>query len=419
MKKGVSTMPNSFNEFENMTTDEIIDSINALRERAIVTSRKIEIESRKGNTSEEEGLRSLAAAIENGIKNGERVLSERGTNSRGGTSGGFDPMKSYGFRSVATFESATFGNSSRDGVVNENELRAFQKFITTGAKGLSAEESRALSTSGAAAVIPTDIFNGLITDSKYSDLLSRAHVFNDGTPGKLYIPIASSTSASWHTENAPETEAEPNLSKLDLGGYELMRLMKISAATEALSVTGFAMNMQQLLSSEVIETLEYSFVNGTGSGQPKGLVNLNWVSSGEGQNAVITESSAEITYKDIAAGLALLPQKYARNAVLLMNAYTAYNTLAAADDTGGSPVFSIGDGTNTVLGKEIVITEHCPANNVFVVDPHELYVRFAAPMKVEADRSSGFTSASINIRALAVVDAAWNPAAAVKVAKAA
>ena len=68
-----------------------------------------------------------------------------------------------------------------------------------------------------------------------------------------------------------------------------------------------------------------------------------------------------------------------------------------------------------MLGREVVISEHMPANTIYIVDPRELYVRFAMPIQIEADRSSGFTSASINLRALCVVDAAWNAAAAVKI----
>ena len=70
-----------------------------------------------------------------------------------------------------------------------------------------------------------------------------------------------------------------------------------------------------------------------------------------------------------------------------------------------------------MLGHEIVISEHVAADTVYIVDPRELYVRFSMPVQIEADRSSGFTSASVNMRALCVVDAAWNPAACVRITK--
>ena len=73
------------------------------------------------------------------------------------------------------------------------------------------------------------------------------------------------------------------------------------------------------------------------------------------------------------------------------------------------------DGATQFLGKEIVVSEHMADDTVYIADPKELYVRFAQPLMIEADKSAGFTSASIYLRALAVVDAAWNPAAVVAV----
>lgn len=333
------------------------------------------------------------------------------------------------FNPLATMEmrSRNFNIGGISNMENNNnnnaEIRSFQRFLSVGIKGMSAEEQRSLNTSGAAAVLPVEIYNELITDSKYSDLLQRAKVFNEQGAGKLYIPIASANSAAWHTELAAGTEASPTLTKIELGGYELMRLMTMSAAAESMTEAGFKSAMLQLLGAELVETLEYSFINGTGSGQPKGLSALTWITSGSGQNAIVTAETStsgtfnEISFKDIAKGLSLLRQKYARGAILLMNADTAYNTISAADDSAGAPIFNLGEVAKSVLGHEIVISEHVAADTVYIVDPRELYVRFSMPVQIEADRSSGFTSASVNMRALCVVDAAWNPAACVRITK--
>ncbi len=344
--------------------------------------------------------------------------------------GGGEGEEGRGFNPLATTELRSLGgmnfNNNRGKNMNEKisaEVRSLQRFVAVGANGMTAEERSGLNISGAAAVLPTEIYNELITNEKYSDLLKRAKVFNEGGAGKLYIPVASDTAASWHTELAGGTDTAPTLTKIELGGYELMRLMSMSAAVESMTEVGFKQSMLQLLGSEVVETLEYSFVNGTGSGQPKGLANLTWTTSGSGKNAIVTEETStsgvyrDISFKDIAEALSMLPQKYARGAILLMNASVAYNTIAAADDSNGQPIFNMGEAAETVLGHEIVISEHVPANTIFVVDPAELYVRFSMPLQIESDRSSGFTSATTNMRALCVVDAAWNPAACVRITK--
>lgn len=323
-----------------------------------------------------------------------------------------------GLNIVATMEmrSKSFDNGSKKNMKNisENmaqEARSLQRFLSVGANGMTDEEKRGLNIAGAAAVLPTTIYNELITNEKYSDLLQRAKVFNERGAGKLYIPIASNTAAAWHIEHAAGAEASPALNKIELGGFELMRLMSMSAAAESMTEQGFTNTLLQLLGAEVVETLEYSFINGSGENQPKGLVNLVW-----NENNTITHTDEHPFFQDIARAISKLPQKYARNCVLLMNAATAYTTISAHMDNNASPVFNLSEATSRVLGREVVISEHMPDNTIFVVDPRELYVRFSMPVQIEADRSSGFTSATTNLRALCVVDAAWNPAACVKIA---
>lgn len=296
------------------------------------------------------------------------------------------------------------------------EMRAIQKYLINGMRDMTGDEQRALAISGSAAVLPVDVQNKLITSEKYSDLLHRATVFNHPGAGSVYIPVASNTAASWKVENSDEIEttpieASPTLTKLELKGYELMRLMQMSGAVSSLAVGDFERMMLELLASEVIETLESAFISGTGSDQPKGLDSLSWTPD---TNQIKTSGSAvAIGAAHIAEALSLLPQKYARNAIILMNSDMLYNVsqfLGTAEYA-----YNLADGASSFLGKPIVVSEHMDDDTVYIVDPKELYVRFAMPLQVEADRSAGFTSASIYLRALTVVDAVWNPDACVAV----
>lgn len=298
-------------------------------------------------------------------------------------------------------------------VQDENvEVRALQKYLINGTRDLTDQEQRSLNLSGSAAVVPTNIYNKLITDTKISDLLSRATVINDVGPGKVYIPIASNVAAEWKTENADLiTETNTALTKLELGGFELMRVLQLSGAAASMSTGNFEGLMMELLGSEVIETLEKAFISGTGTGQPKGLDKLTWTAN---TNYIKTSGAAvKITAKDIAEAISLLPQKYARNAVILVNSDMLFQI---SQFKGTSEyAYNMADGATTFLGKQIIVSEHMADDTVYIVDAKELYVRFSMPLQIEADRSIGFRSASIYLRALCVVDAVFNPAAAVKV----
>lgn len=300
------------------------------------------------------------------------------------------------------------------------ELRAFQKYIAGGGtlKNLTEVEERALNVSGSAAVLPTEIYTKLITNEKYSDLLFRATIIDAPNMGTVKIPIASNTSASWKLENSNEDgdsntyEATPSLTSIDLKAYELYRWSRISAAAASQASGNFIDQMLTLLQSEVIETLEKSFVSGSGTGQPKGLENLSFT---EDTNAIYTASAATpISASDIAEAISLLGQRYARNAVILVNADTLYNISMFRGTS--EYAFDLSTGATKFMGKEIIVNENVADDEIYIVDPKELYVRFAQPIQIEANTSSGFTSASVDLRCLAVVDAAFNPKAVVKVA---
>lgn len=310
---------------------------------------------------------------------------------------------------IRKFENDTFG---KDKNMENIEMRAFQKFIAQGTmQNLTAEERAGLTTSGSGAVMPVDIYNHMITDSKYSDLLSRATVLNVSDAGTLKVPVASSNTATWKEELAAVTATSPTLTSIDLGGKELMRVVQYSAAVESMTASQFTTWMSDLCASEVVETLENAFITGdTDSDAPHdGLQNLTWTPN---TNAV--EATTAITAADVAKGLSLLPQKYARNAILLMNANTAYNTVGLFKGTS-EYAYSLADGAARFMGKEIHISEYCADNEIYIIDPAQLYVRFAKQPVVEVDKSVGFTSATNTMRCLTVVDFAWNTAAAVRV----
>ncbi len=308
-------------------------------------------------------------------------------------------------------------NERSDKKMNENiEIRAFQKYLTTGFKGMTDEEQRALNQSGAAVVLPKEIANKLISNEKYSTLLTMATVFQDYRAGKLSIPIASNTVAAWKIENqsvdgetpAVSYEATPTLTNIELGGHELYRWSRISAAAHSMASGEFESMMLNLLGAEVIETLEAAFVKGSGSGQPKGLEVMTWVPD---TNAI--EATTSIGVEDIAAAISLLPARYAKNAVVMCNTATLAD-IALFKGTSEF-AYNIADGAEKFFGHKIVVNEHVADDEIYIVDPAELYVRFALPLQIEANTSSGFTAAAIDLRALTVADAAWNPKAVVQV----
>lgn len=400
-------MKYNYQEIDDMTIEQIETRLRALDEEVRSMDKVSDV------NDATEYKRNLLERKEEIRDYQERKATERSLN------GGYNPNPGSISSVVAreNYNTKETRGFNMENSVNELEIRALQKFITGGYKNLTDVEQRALNTTGAAAVMPIQIMNKLITSEKYSDLLYRATVINEGGAAKIYVPIASNTAASWKLENSDvdgsstSYEATPTLTKLELGGRELYRWSRISAAAHSMSTGDFTDLMLQLLSTEVVETLEKAFIDGGGTTEPKGLENLTWTT---GTNQILTASSATpIAPVHIAEAISLLSQKYARNAIVLVNADTLYN-ISMFKGTA-EYAYPMQEAATKFMGKEIIVTEHMDDDEVFIVDPKELYVRFASPIAVEANYSSGFTAASIDLRALTVVDSVWNPSACVRV----
>lgn len=286
----------------------------------------------------------------------------------------------------------------------ELEFGALQKFITN--QNMGEEERSLLTTVGASAVIPSNVLNDLLKSDKYSDLLRRATVIRGADyTGKTTIPLIKKVKAAiWKQEGATVAAENSPIEGIELKGYELMRLMTISSSTQALSVNQFGDMMLDLLSEEVLETLEESFITGTGVEQSTGLDTMEME-----ENTV--EAVESITVKDVASAISKLPNKYARNAIVMGNAQTLYelSLLVSENDK------TLATGADSFLKKEIVPNEHISNDVIYVVDPAQLYVKFSSDISVSSDTSRGFREATIDLRALTVVDAKWNPHAVSKV----
>jgi HK97 family phage major capsid protein/HK97 family phage prohead protease len=290
----------------------------------------------------------------------------------------------------------------KEKTIMENiEIRAFQRFVADGsAKNLNTEERAALVLSGSGAVVPTEIFNKMIHDRKYSDLLYRATVLNVSTPGNIKIPVGSGITAAFKNEGEAVTPAG-TLSALEIGGRELMGAVQYSAAVGAMATSEFTTFMSNQLSLAVTEALETDFV----SNATKGLVNL----------AGVTEATAAtLDVASLADALAKLPQQYARNAIVMGSASAVYKSIGTTNN-GGAYAFNLETGAQGFMGREVVVNENVAETNLFILDPKEIYVRFSMAPIVEIDRSAGFLSAVNTMRALTVVDFAINPKAVVRV----
>lgn len=301
------------------------------------------------------------------------------------------------------------------GEFKEHKLmnKEFRNYLKSGEL---APEIRANTLSNTGALLPETIFNQFLKtgDSDNSGLLDKITVSNLRHSGYIQIPVIASTNAGWHVENE-ETEAETrNITNIELKGYELMKLMSVSAAAYSMTDERFDTYFTGLLQDEMGNTIEKAVINGTGNGQPTGiLTGIEWI---DGENSV--ETAEDITVDDIISGVALLPSKYKKNAVIIGNRDMIYNKVRKLKDSNERYIMDIDGANATILGVPVVIAEDMPNDTLILGDLAKYFLNFAQPIAVERSKDSGFSKAAIDIRALAVLDGKPFAPAFVKVAKA-
>jgi HK97 family phage major capsid protein len=171
-------------------------------------------------------------------------------------------------------------------------------------------------------------------------------------------------SGEWLEEGQTGTR---KVAKLRLIQLTAKKLACFSQASNELIADG--MSFEKMLAGALIKGLgwymDYAFINGTGEGQPLGILN---------DPALITvtkeqdQSAATITYQNVVNMFSRLTPSCFTNAVWLANPSVIPQllTMTITIGTGGAqiPVFKEEASRFTLLGKEIIFTEKCPALGV-------------------------------------------------------
>jgi len=167
-------------------------------------------------------------------------------------------------------------------------------------------------------------------------------------------------SGEWLEEGQTGTRKTAQLRLIQL---RAKKLACFSQASNELIADG--MSFEEMLAGALIKGvgwyMDYSFINGTGEGQPLGILNdpaLITVSKEQNQPA------GSVHYNNVVSMFSRLAPSCFKNAVWLANPSVIPQLLTMTINigTGGAqiPVFKEESNRFTLLGKEIIFTEKCP-----------------------------------------------------------
>lgn len=251
-----------------------------------------------------------------------------------------------------------------------------------------------------AAVIPTQTLNEIVRKaSAASGLFDEVRKLQ--VPAGVAIPVADpSTAAVWNTEGADVASEAPATNPVKFDGFELIKVFSISNKVRTMAVDAFESYIADELNNSVIEAIAQAIVNGTGKGQPTGIM-------GAITNKVTATKA--LGYADIVKAMGMVKGAYQANAVFAMSTSTLYNHVYSLTDNNARPLFiqdAQADEIGRILGKRVVLDDHIADGTVIYGDFKDAYcLNLANGISVESSTESSFKSGRVDYRATAVCDA--------------
>jgi len=219
--------------------------------------------------------------------------------------------------------------------------------------------------------------------------------------------------AYWQAELASQTPTDGKLRKITLAALKAMVSTQVSNELLADGGQSFADTLERKMAEAVSWTLDDRFLNGTGVGQPLGILNdpaLITVSkeSAQAASTFVLENALKMYER-------LYPGGYGR-AVWIVNhsvipqlygMHLKIKNVAGTEAVGGSltPYFTIdAKGGMRLLNMPVVVTEKTPAltnkGDVILADISQYAIGLRAEVSLEASRHAGWATDSTHYRAV-------------------
>lgn len=269
---------------------------------------------------------------------------------------------------------------------------------------LSTEQRAAVS---AAAVIPTQTLNQIVSYLEESPILSRIDMTY--IPGNVTIPVeGTNADAAWVAMGTAATDSADTVTSISLAAYKLIKTVEITADIEAMAIDAFESWLVNALAVKIEKALDAAVFNGTGTNQATGICTTISTATG-------SFTKAKATYSDLINIIAALPSGPAKNAIFAMPRKLFFTDVIGIEDQAGQPVCHVdveSPAKYNILGYHVVLDDNVPADNILFGDFKAYKMNIAKAPTVTSDDSVAFRSGSRVYRAMALADGKLSMAAA-------
>lgn len=260
------------------------------------------------------------------------------------------------------------GTQRSENILDSMEYRnAFAEYVRTGKTEQFAQlEQRAdetVLTGDVGKIIPNTIMNEFIKELKvYGNLYNRVRKLN--VKGGVEFPIEELVpTVSWITETTvSETQKAPKIkTSIQFGYYICEARISQSLLSQVVTLTVLETEIARLLAEAFTKEFDRIIINGTGAGQPTGILNDSRVKDAN----KLKFTAAELAdWKNWRKKLfSIIPLAYRGQGVLIMTPNTWENYIMTLKDDNNRPLYNEtydtvnGNLTCRFAGREVILVE--------------------------------------------------------------
>lgn len=295
--------------------------------------------------------------------------------------------------------------------ISFEEVRASEEYRSAYLKNLQGKrltevEERALTTANSSSAVPTITENRIIDKLRQvSVLFSKISV--SYIPGDIKMVVANAkTAANWKAEGTDGTPANDTVTEVSLKGYELIKLVEISAVAKAMTISAFENYIIDELGRQMGIAIENAILNGAGSGsnEPTGILA---VANFSASNQVEIAAGTTVDYDDLTEMLSKLPTLYHPGAVFVMSRAMFWKEVKSIKTADGNPIFTYNpqDGVKfAILGYPVEIDDYIADDVILFGDLSYYRMNIPKSPEISTSEHAGFLSGKTVYRGLAVAD---------------
>ena len=276
-------------------------------------------------------------------------------------------------------------------------------------KALTENEQRAYSTAANSALpaIPEQTANEIIKKMyEVAPILQRCKIFH--VPGNFKFAVeGTNRDAALHTENGAIPAASDSLGSVSLTGYEIVKLVKASRATAAMTISGFESYIVEIIAEAIARKIENYIFVGTGSNQPGGVAQGGKGTNGaytNGTDQVTVAANANVAESDITTLYGMLASGYERNAVWAMSKTTFFTYFYALMNKSKNNLIEFANGKYYIMGCEVYFTGSLTLGVAYLGDYSYIVGNYSQDITVVKSEHSGLSTNSIDYLGSCVFD---------------